>query len=124
MGLLTVLSALIPYHLHQYHAIYFERLVDVQYALLFASKHCSPRTCSSCAETPWINPSFSATTSPGLNFGIDVVDMVERKERRRKATRRGELLALMTLGRGLNVGQKEGKGRSTPMASTTTLFVS
>jgi hypothetical protein len=101
---------------------------DIQYALDFASKHCSPRTCNSCAETPWISPSFSATASPGLNFGIEVVDMVKGEERGKEETRRrgafGDDDARPRLERGADkerVGQLRWISRDT---YTTTLFVS
>lgn len=58
----------------------------IPYAFVFASKHCSPRICSSWVETPWINPSCSGTVSAGLKVGVFVV-MVERKEGERDATR-------------------------------------
>lgn len=63
-----------------------------QYALVFASMHCSAITCSSCAETPWINP-FSSLTGSAATGLKEVVDMAKGKEGKPELARRGQLYA-------------------------------
>ena len=60
---------------------------DIQYALVFASKHCSPRTCRSPAERPCTSPLSSATASEGLKDAVGVVMVGERERVRGTAER-------------------------------------
>lgn len=63
---------------------------NIQYALVFASMHCSPITCSSCAETPWIKP-FSSLTGSAATGLKEVVDMAKGREGKSELARRGQL---------------------------------